>query len=88
MAETTKFSGFPRAAPGFLARLAENNAKPWFDSHRGEYEELLLAPARAAVAALGARLKTHAPPICITERRCGGQDGTAVNTLQTPPVQA
>lgn len=63
MAETTEFSGFPRGAPGFLARLAENNAKPWFDRHRGEFEELLLAPARAAVAALGARLKTHAPGI-------------------------
>ena len=27
----------------FLEQLAENNAKPWFDEHRGQYEE-----ARAA----------------------------------------
>ena len=67
MAPKSDFSGFPRGAPDFLTRLGENNSKAWFDRHRGEYEALILAPAREAVGAIGARLKRlvrgiHAEP--------------------------
>lgn len=59
----TEFAGFPRAALAFLAELAENNDKAWFEANRAGYEEYLLTPARACVTALGPRLQAMVPNI-------------------------
>lgn len=59
----SEFSGFPRAALEFLADLAENNDKAWFQANRAAYEEHLLAPARACVTVLGPRLQALVPNI-------------------------
>jgi uncharacterized protein (TIGR02453 family) len=60
----TEFSGFPPGATGFLRDLAAHNDRDWFAAHRSAYDELLLEPARAFVAAAGARLPggMHADP--------------------------
>ena len=63
MNRESEFSGFPRAALTFLAALAENNDKAWFEANRAEYDEHVLAPARACVTALGPRLQALAPNI-------------------------
>lgn len=47
----------------FLHHLGENNAKPWFDAHRGEYENHFLAPAYNLVTSLGPRLRDMAPAV-------------------------
>ena len=57
------FSGFPRAALTFLADLADNNDKAWFEANRAEYDANLLAPARACVTALGPHLQALVPNI-------------------------
>lgn len=59
----TQFSGFPREALAFLAKLEENNDKAWFDANRAEYEDQLLEPARACVRALGPHLQALVPNI-------------------------
>lgn len=59
----SEFSGFPRAALAFLAGLADNNDRAWFEANRADYEKHLLAPARACVTALGPRLQALAPNI-------------------------
>jgi len=61
------FAGFSPVALRFLAGLAENNEKAWFDGHRDEYEEHLLEPARNLVVAIGERfhdrgVDVHAVP--------------------------
>lgn len=49
--------------PAFLLDLAMNNDTGWFKAHRGEYEEYILKPSRAFVAALGERLSPVVPGI-------------------------
>ena len=48
-----RFEGFSATLFRFLAGLAENNNKPWFDEHRREYEAEVLAPVKAFVSELG-----------------------------------
>ncbi len=47
-----RFQGFPREAFSFLKNLKQHNDKPWFDAHRGEYEQYLLQPLRDLVTDL------------------------------------
>lgn len=46
------FAGFPPDALGFLADLAANNDRTWFDANRSRYETALKAPLGALVDAL------------------------------------
>jgi uncharacterized protein (TIGR02453 family) len=55
------FQGLPRGTPAFLAELAANNRKDWFEKHRAEYEECYLEAGKAFVEAMGARLQEIAP---------------------------
>ncbi len=57
MGHATEFAGFPQASLTFLRRLARNNNREWFAANRPEYEELIVAPSRAFVAAMGAALE-------------------------------
>lgn len=59
---TDTFTGFPRGIKTFLTDLAANNNKPWFEAHRGDYEQSLLEPSRAFADAMAARLTELAPP--------------------------
>lgn len=63
MSARTPFAGFPREAPSFLADLAANNARDWFERNRERYAAHVLAPAKQFVAALGARIAGFAPAI-------------------------
>ena len=47
-----QFSGFSAETLGFLRGLETNNNKPWFEAHRGEYQEHLLRPFQLLVAGL------------------------------------
>ena len=66
--QMTAFKGFPRESVAFLAALAKNNDKYWFAEHKGEYEEHVLQPAQALVAAMGERLKTLRPRVIADPR--------------------
>ncbi|HSR70716.1 MAG TPA: DUF2461 domain-containing protein [Acidobacteriota bacterium] len=57
------FEGFPRRTLTFLRDLRQNNSKEWFDAHRPDYDDHLLAPARSFVEALGKRLVLIAPHV-------------------------
>jgi len=67
----TAFSGFPEQSIKFLAGLAENNRKAWFEAHRSEYDRFILEPARDFTEAIGERLTAIAPGI-IAEPRVNG----------------
>ena len=62
------FSGFPRETARFLADLAKNNEKAWFDAHRGDYDQFYVAPALAFVAAIGPRLQKISPTVAFEPR--------------------
>ncbi len=50
------FTGFPTIGLDFLKGLAADNNKAYFDAHRGDFDDALMAPARAFVVAIGERL--------------------------------
>jgi uncharacterized protein (TIGR02453 family) len=57
------FAGFTPAAIQFLADLADNNDRAWFQPRKAEYERLLKAPLEAMIAALAERLAARGVPI-------------------------
>lgn len=60
---TPQFSGFPRECIRFYRDLAKNNNKHWFEQHRGEFEEYVMAPARLFVESMGDALARLSPAI-------------------------
>lgn len=59
---------FTPASLRFLRALARNNAKPWFEAHRLEYELLILGPMRDLVDEMDVRFASLAPEI-VGERK-------------------
>jgi len=57
------FAGFSENTLRFLAELAQNNERAWFEAHRHEYERFVVEPAQAFVQELGARLRELDPKI-------------------------
>ncbi len=55
------FEGFPKETTQFLERLEANNTKAWFDEHRNDYQDFLIAPAKDFVVAAGEQLQAIAP---------------------------
>jgi uncharacterized protein (TIGR02453 family) len=54
---------FANAAFRFFRGLARNNAKPWFEAHRADYEREVRAPMRALIEEMDVRLARFAPEI-------------------------
>lgn len=63
MNDENAFAGFTKKTVQFFRELAKNNNKPWFEAHRDDYEAGVMAPSRAFVEAMGARLKPVVPGI-------------------------
>jgi uncharacterized protein (TIGR02453 family) len=64
-----RFSGFTPATLEFLQNLAANNSKAWFEAHRAEYEQHLLAPMKALVGELAGPLLALDPELVTTPTR-------------------
>jgi uncharacterized protein (TIGR02453 family) len=63
------FAGFPRAGIQFLADLAQNNDRAWFQPRKADYERLLKEPMEALVVALAERLAAHDVPLRADPKR-------------------
>ena len=63
------FSGFRTEAIDFLAELASNNDREWFNPRKPEYERLLKTPMEALVAALAERLAERGIPLQADPKR-------------------
>jgi len=57
------FTGFEPDAVQFLADLAANNDRAWFQPRKGEYESLLKAPLEALCVALEQRFRARGIPL-------------------------
>jgi len=60
---TETFTGFRPEAIQFLADLAENNERAWFQPRKGDYERLLKQPLEALCVALGERFEAGGLPL-------------------------
>ncbi|HEY4227094.1 MAG TPA: DUF2461 domain-containing protein [Candidatus Limnocylindrales bacterium] len=63
------FTGFTPAAIQFLADLAENNDRAWFQPRKAEFERLLKDPMEAMIAALADRLAARGVPMLADPKR-------------------
>lgn len=57
------FAGFGLDAPAFLAGLAANNSKPWFEANRAAYESSVRQPLASLVADVSAELARRGLPL-------------------------
>ena len=71
MSHLQPFSGFPKAGLQFLANLAVNNNRDWFEAHKETYQTHLLKPAQAFVETLGQKLQTVSSDIRVDTRTNG-----------------
>lgn len=62
-ATSAAFTGFTPDAIQFLADLAANNDRAWFQPRKADYERLLKDPMAAFIAALRDRLSARAMPL-------------------------
>jgi uncharacterized protein (TIGR02453 family) len=60
---TETFTGFRPEAIQFLADLAENNDRAWFQPRKADYERLLKQPLEALCVALGERFEARGFPL-------------------------
>src|SRR3990172_12662608 len=60
---TARFTASRREAIQFLADLAANNERAWFQPRKAEYERLLKRPLEALVAALAERFAARGIPL-------------------------
>jgi len=66
------FEGFPPDGLQFLDELSRNNNKAWFDAHRGDFDEYLMAPAKDLVVDLGMQLQERVSSRINVEPRVNG----------------
>ncbi len=53
-----EFTGFPQEGLQFLADLARNNNRDWFQAHKQVYLDTIVAPAQAFIIAIGEGLQS------------------------------
>jgi uncharacterized protein (TIGR02453 family) len=58
-----EFTGFRPEAIQFLADLAQNNSREWFQPRKGEYERLLKEPLEALCVALDREFRARSIPL-------------------------
>jgi uncharacterized protein (TIGR02453 family) len=62
-ASTATFTGFPPEAIDFLAELAANNDRAWFQPRKAEYERLLKVPLEQLCVALEEQFRARDIPL-------------------------
>jgi len=66
---TPAFSGFSAEGIQFLADLAQNNDRAWFQARKADYERLLKAPLEGLCLALADRLLARSVPLLADPKR-------------------
>jgi uncharacterized protein (TIGR02453 family) len=63
VATPSTFTGFRPEAVEFLAELAANNERAWFQPRKAEFERLLKEPLEALCVALDERFRARGIPL-------------------------
>lgn len=66
------FTGFTPDLFDFLAELAMNNTREWFEGQKSRYEASVRGPAQALIRAMAPRLTPLSPHIVADDRKVGG----------------
>src|SRR5689334_6403626 len=65
----SSFTGFSPSAIQFLADLAANNDRSWFQPRKAEYERLIKEPLEALCVDLGQRFESRGIPLLADPKR-------------------
>ncbi|MFZ5524057.1 MAG: DUF2461 domain-containing protein [Pseudomonadota bacterium] len=63
---------FSRQTFNFLAALAKNNNREWFDAHRQEYEDMVRTPALAFISDMADEMPAISPHFLASAKKAGG----------------
>lgn len=63
---------FSRQTFNFLAALAKNNNREWFDAHRQEYEDVVRTPALAFISDMTDEMPAISPHFLASAKKAGG----------------
>ncbi len=63
MKNITPFTGFPPELLKYYRDIEKNNNRTWFHSHKDEFKQFVMDPARAFVSEMGVRLSSISPYI-------------------------
>jgi uncharacterized protein (TIGR02453 family) len=63
---------FSRQTFDFLAALAENNNREWFDTHRQEYEDVVRTPALTFISDMADEMPAISPHFRAISKKVGG----------------
>jgi uncharacterized protein (TIGR02453 family) len=63
------FQGFPKEGIRFLASLKRNNNRPWFEKHKGEYEQFVKLPMQSLINDLQVHFRSFAPEYDLNPKR-------------------
>lgn len=77
------FDGYPKEAIGFLRDLP-TRSPDWFKAHKSEYQELVVAPTKALVIALGDALGDELPDL-VAQPKTNGSIAPINNDLRFAP---
>jgi uncharacterized protein (TIGR02453 family) len=66
------FNGFPDDTLKFLRALAKNNDREWFKAEGDRYEQAVLEPSLAFIAAMQRPLAKISPLFCAVPKKVGG----------------
>jgi uncharacterized protein (TIGR02453 family) len=58
-----EFSGFPKETLEFYKGVLKNNTREWFEAHRNDYMQNVIAPAQAFVSEVGPKLQKLSPGV-------------------------
>jgi uncharacterized protein (TIGR02453 family) len=71
MSKLPTFNGFPEETVRFYRELSRHNDRAWFEAHKDEYRQTVLAPAVDFVLAMGEGLRRFAPGVVADPRTNG-----------------
>lgn len=66
------FNGFGPDLQAFLAEVAQNNDKDWFEKNRKRFQQNVQAPTLAFVRAMAPHLEGISPQLVANDRKVGG----------------
>src|SRR5688572_14502440 len=68
----SRFSGFPKDVFAFLAELAVNNEREWFNEHKDRYEGSVRGPALEFIRAIAPKLGKFSSHFVASDAKVGG----------------
>ena len=81
------FTGFPAEGLKFLTTLGTKD-KAWFDKNRTVYDEMVVAPTKAFVVAMGERIADEIAPDIVALPKANGSIAPINNDLRFSPDRA